>query len=536
MVFFSVASCTKKAEEEKAQMQTAMNIVNRRPDVALAILEDLKPALKNWSESEKKQYELLRVEAHDKNFDKQESDSLMRELVAYYDKHGNRNERMTAYYYMGSCYRDLGETPLAMEWYCKAYEVADTASNDFNRERYIALMVQMAEILSYEDNYREELLWYKRILSFLSEDEIDAELWENAAESYFTSGIKDTATILFNKSFQLYQKENNWEDAAYMSISTQVAFFIMQGDMENVRKRLPYFRCGLLKEPTGADEYNYALYHDTIGNIDTALCHYKKAIKKGDPYVMRGAYQRLYHLYVRKDQRDSANWYAERYMSISDSLMYASEEERTLRISKQYTYNCKQKELTELRAKNLEFYNWMLAMTLGLLVSGGVCGMLWFHFKKQREKVQQQSNIIAKQEKERTQLITNMKNLESRPKEMTESQMENLDQLLRKLHMLAGKNIQPELTDWKQLVDFFYMAYPDLAKRINGEGKLSIISEQLCILTRFGFGSQEINTLLNISRQNAYNLRLRISQQLSGEERGRLEDFTMWLQNFVQPG
>lgn len=531
----SVASCKKKTEEEKAQIQTAINIVNRKPNVALAILDDLKPASKKWNESDKMQFELLRVEAHDKNFDKQKSDSLMQKLVAYYDEHGNRNERMTAYYYMGSCYRDLGETPLALEWYCKAYEIADTTSNDFNRKRYMAIMTQAAEILSFENNYAEELLWYKRILDFLSDSEIDAALLNNAAESYFSNGLKDTASILFNKSFQLYQKENNWTDAAYMSISTQIAFFILQEDMENVEKRLPYFKCGLSNEPTGADEYNYALYHEKTGHIDTALYHYKMATKKGHPYVTRGAYQHLYNLYVSTGQRDSANWYAERYMSISDSLTHVMEEERTLRISKQYAYNRKQKELTELRATNLEFYNWMLALTLGLLVSGGACTVLWLHFKKQREKVMRQSCTIARQEVERKQLITRMKKLENKTKKMTESQIEDMDRLLRKFHILAGKNIQPELPDWKQLGDFFHMAYPALAKSMNNRnGKLSITSEQLCILTRFGFSSQEINALLSISRQNAYNLRIRISQQLAGKELGRIEDFTLWLQGFGQ--
>lgn len=54
------------------------------------------------------------------------SDSIMKNVVAYYEKHGTSNERMLAYYMLGCVYRDLYEAPMALENYDKAAEQADT--------------------------------------------------------------------------------------------------------------------------------------------------------------------------------------------------------------------------------------------------------------------------------------------------------------------------------------------------------------------------------------------------------------------------
>ena len=42
-------------------------------------------------------------------------DTLMRRVVAYYDEHGTANERMEAYYLLGSVQRDLHDAPKAMK-------------------------------------------------------------------------------------------------------------------------------------------------------------------------------------------------------------------------------------------------------------------------------------------------------------------------------------------------------------------------------------------------------------------------------------
>ena len=49
-------------------------------------------------------------------------------LVNYFDRHGNANEKMMTHYLKGRVHHDMGESPIALECYQKATEMADTMS------------------------------------------------------------------------------------------------------------------------------------------------------------------------------------------------------------------------------------------------------------------------------------------------------------------------------------------------------------------------------------------------------------------------
>ena len=58
------------------------------------------------------------------------NDTLAETLVAYFDRHGNANERMRAKYILGRTYADMGELPRALETYYEAADCADTTASD----------------------------------------------------------------------------------------------------------------------------------------------------------------------------------------------------------------------------------------------------------------------------------------------------------------------------------------------------------------------------------------------------------------------
>ena len=54
------------------------------------------------------------------------SDSLLKEATAYFDSHGTPNERLRAHYLLGCAYRDMGESPRAIETWHDAVTVSYT--------------------------------------------------------------------------------------------------------------------------------------------------------------------------------------------------------------------------------------------------------------------------------------------------------------------------------------------------------------------------------------------------------------------------
>ena len=69
----------------------------------------------------------------------------MREVVAYYDRHGTLSERVEAHYLLGCVYRDMGEAPQALQCYQDAVALyGQTLPQDVGL--LIRIYGQMAEL------------------------------------------------------------------------------------------------------------------------------------------------------------------------------------------------------------------------------------------------------------------------------------------------------------------------------------------------------------------------------------------------------
>ena len=98
-------------------MQRADSIMNVNDDsakVAIRMLDGVKSQLPEFSKSQKMRYELLRHKAMNKAYISFTSDSKMKEVVDYYDRHGSANERMLANYVLG-CGTVSGYAPISRE-------------------------------------------------------------------------------------------------------------------------------------------------------------------------------------------------------------------------------------------------------------------------------------------------------------------------------------------------------------------------------------------------------------------------------------
>ena len=130
-----IVSCTgnKGYDQLLAKADSLMNVDDDSAKVAIQLLDDVKPELTEFTRSQVMRYELLYHKAMNKADIAFTSDSVMLEVVDYYEHHGSANDRMLAYYVLGCVYRDMHEAPLALEYYNKATEQADTTVKDVTK-------------------------------------------------------------------------------------------------------------------------------------------------------------------------------------------------------------------------------------------------------------------------------------------------------------------------------------------------------------------------------------------------------------------
>ena len=95
----------------------------RQPEQALCILDSLKPSVSDVSEAIRHKFDLLYIKATDKAYRPFYTDSLILDVIRYYEKHPSHGQLAESYYYGGRVNTELGDATLAMQYYQKAYDV-----------------------------------------------------------------------------------------------------------------------------------------------------------------------------------------------------------------------------------------------------------------------------------------------------------------------------------------------------------------------------------------------------------------------------
>ena len=97
--------------------------------------------------------ELLKLVEEENRLEKRlPSDTVFQEVVNYYDDYGNANQRMKAHYLMGCIYRDMHETPMALQYLLNAAELADTLASALEMDNEVVV----AGLGNFEAKHKKE--------------------------------------------------------------------------------------------------------------------------------------------------------------------------------------------------------------------------------------------------------------------------------------------------------------------------------------------------------------------------------------------
>ena len=103
----------------------AESLMTDYPDSASNILAQIGPEINNASESVKRYYQLLRIEADDKANKMNVSPDSIKDLVYYFKEDGDKAMFPKACYYAGRVYSDLNNAPLALSYFQEALKAMD---------------------------------------------------------------------------------------------------------------------------------------------------------------------------------------------------------------------------------------------------------------------------------------------------------------------------------------------------------------------------------------------------------------------------
>jgi len=140
------------------EMSIAKEIMLKRPDSALKILEEFKN-IDDLPVQLRATYNLLLIEARDKNYVVHTSDSLINTVVNYFEHSDDPVMKAKAYFYQGRVNKDMQQVEKA----ALCFKKAETVANGTKEYRLQALICNEMGILSlYQNLLNDAVTWHEK--------------------------------------------------------------------------------------------------------------------------------------------------------------------------------------------------------------------------------------------------------------------------------------------------------------------------------------------------------------------------------------
>lgn len=486
--------------------------------------------------------------------------------VEFFDRHGSTNEQVRAHYLLGCAYRDMGEAPMALQYYQEAADRADTAREDCDFRQLSAIYAQMADL------FYEQLLPYDMLEAldnmYMSSIKCNDTLYAIQSEKFRASafellGNTDSVLSIRRNGFKNYKKYG-YHQVAAQSLGPLIPTLINKGLYKEAQQAIHsyetesgFFENGEVQEGKELYYYEKGLYYLAVNLVDSAEIFFRKAERKAhEPNSLTAAYRGLMLLYEKAGNSDSMGKYARMYAEMNDSNFRVNATQELRHMQSLYNYSRNQKiamdKTKEAYEHKLRFIVSVFIIILVLCLSA-----LFFVNLKRRQKAaikrlkkdyqQKQStllqlqydvyrmkesnmtNLIQEKEEQITalekQLAEDSETLKFEKLGQLDSRLQN-SEICRIFRYVAAHPQNKVLTaQWIQLQDLINQEIPSFYGIIHDKNKFMKETDyRICILVRLHFSPKEISNLVGESISYISTKRARLLAKIFGTE-GKSEEF-----------
>ena len=485
------------------------------------------------------------------------NDSLAEDLVEYFDRHGDANERMRAKYMLGRTYYHLGELPRALETYLEAADCADTTSADCDYKVLSRIHAQSAVIYNLQVQPRSQLkeLRLAENYAWKSKDSLQAiECLAQQADAFQFLNNSDSLIIIRELAADKFC-EIGREDRAAQTLGVTALTLFDTREMQKAKRYLELYetKSGNVDEngnvSEGREIYYYVkgLYFYHINHIDSAEYFFRKELCEGKDLNNQIAGSKgLQKIYEKKKISDSIAKYANLGYILNDSAYSLSEMQNIQKLQASYNYN-HQQFLAEKNARKAErTVAWLIVVSVLLVVLLLAIYLFYQKYKADKERAQAEYRLNqSKLEEAQSELLElrernqdadalinkraeEIKALQKRIDEY-QSRQDSYDsatledridnsEIVKELDALLELNPVQSATQsqMRELKKFINEQIPCFYESLNEPLLLRPIEYEVCVLTRCHFKPASICKLLNRSDGYIANLRKGILLKVYG--------------------
>ena len=560
LILLILASCAgnRKYDDLMLRADSIMDVDDDSATVAIRMLDGIKPQLPEFSKAQKMRYELLRHKAMNKACITFTSDSVMKEVVDYYDHHGSANERMLANYVLGCVYRDLHEAPMALEYYNKATEQADTTSADCDYGTLYRVYSQMGFLFSKQYLPYQELEAFCKAkkYAYLAKDTLNAIInYQNKGDAYGYLGKKDSVIAINLQAAKLFKKHGN-DYAAAIAFGCNYDYYIEKKDSINAKKAFEaYNSTGYEGNSNYEDAKAYVLYQKGtyylfVNKQDSAYDNLSLSFKMCKSYSIKAATTKaLAQYYAKVNQPAMAMKYALQSSEYNDSDLIEARKTQLQQVQAMYDYSRNQEiaRRAELKAKRSTQMNYMIVFACVVLFL-----FLSYVYRKQlalkkkriaasklvyedcllklKRLQEEKAQLVAEKDKKLAQIITEKENAISKlvseihdiQNRYSLSSMSDAylvlknSSIYKKIQCIEAHPLE-EMTeeDWTELADTVEELIPNFIPML--KNRVSDRDYRICLLIRLGIPASLMARLLNLSDAAISKSRKTMLKKLCGK-------------------
>lgn len=550
---------------------SADSLTNICPDSAILLLEQIKNNISRKSKETQMYYQLLTIKARDKAYITHTSDSLILEVLHYYEKRKDKKRLPEAYYYAGRVYRDLGDAPQALDYFFKAAKSA----KDCTTYRLISrIYSQTGMLYLYQDTYDEALEAFKKAYQhyILDKDSIGIIYsLRDIGRTFTTLNCADSSIYYYKEAFIKAEQMHN-EHLMGIVLSELSGLYIqldMHAEANDAIQRSNQYIKDLRLAPHYATLANY--YYD-INQLDSATFYYTQAANFNDFYQKRDSYKGLGNIARQKGQYKEVVEYFDKYLIYNDSIKQNTDTETIRKMQSLYNYQLKEKRNRELQQENEKQKLWLTILISTIVLSIALIIIYQQYSRRKKQKKQEQQRLLneykeqqyyeslqyieynkkqlyllektlKQAENEKNELKLCLINAQKELLEHTNQQIEAKQRALqisetalkcsdiyKKFHLANGDSKLTE-EDWNALSEIIDKTYNRFTARLYALYPFSEREIRICLLIKINLKPSQIAPLIPCAKQTLTSIRKRMYEKVHNQD-GKPELWDDFIRSF----
>lgn len=539
-------------------IQVVDTLVYNNPDNSIVLLEHLKDSITSEPKATQMYYWLLTIKAKDKAYVMHTSDSLILEVLHYYEDKEDEKHLPEAYYYAGRVYSDLGDAPQALDYFQKAAELLE-GNTDYQLKK--VLYSQMGGLFFFQDVYEEAMKAYKRSYYYSKEYTKDEEgvviSLCNIGATFNFIGNMDSAMYYYQTAYKTAKKDGR----KHLIDRAQNSLIDLYTQLEKYDLAIAAIKTlDTCKPHERIASYTIAadLFFQTE-SLDSAAYYYKKLIEIDDIYAQQTAHWGLAEVAQKQSDCQSSLEHLRQYNIWTDSIRKVTDSEKIRKTQSLYNYQLREKENLQLKVNNAEQKQWInySISTFIILILYTIAHLQYNKRKKLQLEVQLNKLEKLKEEQYRKSNLfieENKRKIEELEKALLESSSHN-DEIQKQLQKQKEKIIflnsdaatdietqakkvsalkQTEiykkfhdavcndakgidLKDWEILCSKLDTCYTNFTGKLRSIHPISDIDMKICILLKIDITVTGISIILNRSKSAIVSARKKMYYNVYGK-------------------